>query len=179
VQLNVAVNLSAQSLRDPKLPTVVQQVLAMHPELRGGFELELTESMLMSDPVRAGGLLAGLRALGVRMAVDDFGTGYSSLAYLKRLPIDDLKIDRYFLRDMATDPRDRALVQAVVDLGHTLGLRVVAEGVEDAASLDLLRQMGCDDAQGYFISRPATADAIQQWAHSWSEQHAAGLPRAA
>ena len=179
VELNVAANLSAQSLRDSRLSAVVEEVLGRHPEVRARFELELTESMLMSDPARAGTLLAGLRALGVRIAVDDFGTGYSSLAYLKRLPIDDLKIDRYFLRDMASDPRDRALVQATIDLGHTLGLRVVAEGVEDAASLELLQRMGCDDAQGYYISRPATADAIRHWAQSWSAQHATDLPRAA
>ena len=179
VQLNIAVNLSAQSLRDSRLPSVVQEVLAMHPEVRAGFELELTESMLMSDPARAKTLLAGLRVLGVRIAVDDFGTGYSSLAYLKRLPIDDLKIDRFFLRDMATDPRDRALVQATVDLGHTLGLRVVAEGVEDAASLELLQHMGCDDAQGYFISRPAAADAVRHCAQIWAAQHSTDLRRAA
>jgi diguanylate cyclase (GGDEF)-like protein/PAS domain S-box-containing protein len=174
VELNMAVNLSAQSLRDSNLLCVVEGALARHSGVRAGFELELTESVLMSDPARAGTLLAGLRALGVRIAVDDFGTGYSSLAYLKRLPIDDLKIDRYFTRDMATDSRDRALVKATIDLGHTLGLRVVAEGVEDAMSLELLRRMRCDDAQGYYISRPVAPDALRRWLRERND-----LPRAA
>jgi diguanylate cyclase (GGDEF)-like protein/PAS domain S-box-containing protein len=180
LQLNMAVNLSVQSLRDSNLLETVQEVLIAHRDCGGQFELELTESMLMSDPARARTLLASLRGLGVRVAVDDFGTGYSSLAYLKRLPLDELKIDRSFLPDVATDVRDAALVRATIDLGHTLGLRVVAEGVEDADSLVLLKDMGCDEVQGYYISRPLVAEALAHWARTWRFGSAAPpLPRAA
>src|SRR5207253_7132260 len=117
---------------------------------------------LMADTSRTRDLLHGLLELGVAVAVDDFGTGYSSLAYLKQLPLDELKIDRCFVRDMATDDRDGALVKAAIDLAHTLGLRVVAEGVEDAASLQALCDLGCDLAQGYHIGRPAEAAAIAE-----------------
>jgi EAL domain-containing protein (putative c-di-GMP-specific phosphodiesterase class I) len=172
LELSVAVNLSMRSLHDPHLLETVREVLAAYPVPAGGLagtlELELTESTLMADPERARMLLGGLRALGVRIAVDDFGTGYSSLAYLKRLPLDELKVDRCFVRDMATDDRDRALVQATVDLAHTLDLRVVAEGVEDAASLDLLGKLGCDLVQGYYISRPLPAEELSRWAVAWA-----------
>jgi len=165
LDLAVAVNLSMSSLADPGLLETVREALAMHDNRGPGrLELELTESTLMADPERARVLLADLRALGVRIAVDDFGTGYSSLAYLKQLPLDELKIDRCFVRDMASDDRDRAVVQATVDLAHTLGLRVVAEGVEDALALEVLQHLGCDLAQGYHLSRPLPVDELGHWA---------------
>jgi EAL domain-containing protein (putative c-di-GMP-specific phosphodiesterase class I) len=156
-----------RSLHDPQLLETMRSVLAHGNAPPGGLVLELTESTLMADPERARALLAGLRALGVRIAVDDFGTGYSSLAYLKQLPLDELKIDRCFVRDLASDQRDRALVQASVAVAHTLGLRVVAEGVEDAASLELLGRLGCDLAQGYHISRPLPVDDVSRWVSAW------------
>jgi diguanylate cyclase (GGDEF)-like protein/PAS domain S-box-containing protein len=141
--------------------------------------LQLTESMLMADAERAQSQLERLRAQGIRVAVDDFGTGYSSLAYLKRLPVDDLKIDRCFVRELACDERDQALVQAAVGMAHSLGLRVVAEGVEDAATLDILRSIGCDMMQGYHISRPLPADNLREWATRWMHGTRASPPKAA
>jgi EAL domain-containing protein (putative c-di-GMP-specific phosphodiesterase class I) len=114
----------------------------------------------MADPNRALHTITALRTMGIRIAIDDFGTGYSSLAYLKNLPVDELKIDRSFVRDLATDSDDRAIVRAAISLGHDLGLSIVAEGIEDRGTLDQLRLLGCDVAQGYFTGRPMAADAI-------------------
>jgi EAL domain-containing protein (putative c-di-GMP-specific phosphodiesterase class I) len=111
-------------------------------------------------------MLSQLRTLGVRVALDDFGTGYSSLAYLKGLPIDELKIDRSFIKDAADSEHEAALVRAMIELGHTLGLKVVAEGVEDAATMRLLRSLRCDAVQGFYISRPVPGDALTKWARS-------------
>ena len=110
------------------------------------------------------GVLARLSGLGVALAVDDFGSGYSSLAYLKTLPVDELKIDKGFVREMATDATDAAIVASTVALGHALGLRVVAEGIEDQVTWELLVGMGCDVAQGYYMSRPLPATDLQRWA---------------
>jgi diguanylate cyclase len=107
--------------------------------------------------------IAGLHALGVQTAIDDFGTGYSSLAYLKHLPVDEIKIDRSFVRDMTADESDAVIVSAVVDLGHRLGLQVVAEGVENRATLEALTRLGCDFVQGYYVSRPLPVDEVTTW----------------
>ena len=117
----------------------------------------------MSDPERALPVLRGLHGLGVRIAVDDFGTGYSSLSYLRRLPVDEVKIDKSFVLGLASDLGDLAVVRAIVDLGHSLGLTVVAEGVEEDATRDQLVEMGCDIAQGYLISRPLGAERFDSW----------------
>jgi len=122
--------------------------------------VEITENGLMADPARALHSIAALRLMGIRIAIDDFGTGYSSLAYLKRLPVDELKIDRSFVRELASDEHDLAIVRAAISLGHDLGLRIVAEGIEDAETWDRLRRLGCDVAQGYFIGRPMPASAL-------------------
>ncbi|MEZ5610929.1 MAG: EAL domain-containing protein, partial [Rhodocyclaceae bacterium] len=119
--------------------------------------LELTETMLMDGSERTIGILQRLRTLGVRLALDDFGTGYSSLAYLKRFPIDELKIDRLFIRDIERNDNDAAIAEAIIKLAHSLGLRVVAEGVESAAQLDILARHGCDIAQGFHFSQPVEA----------------------
>jgi len=122
----------------------------------------------MTDIARTHEVLRRLRALGVAVAVDDFGTDYSSLAYLKQLPVDELKIDRSFVRQLATDRTDATLVASIVGLGHGLGLRVVAEGIEDQRSWDALVGMGCDSAQGYYLSRPLLADDLTRWLQATS-----------
>ena len=117
----------------------------------------------MVDPARALETVTRLRGLGVVIAIDDFGTGYSSLAYLKRLPVDELKIDKSFVQELASDDDDLAIVRSTIHLAHELGLSVTAEGIENAASLSLLRDLGCDVAQGYYISRPMSAVDLANW----------------
>jgi diguanylate cyclase len=118
---------------------------------------------MMDDPEKALTNVMALHAMGFKLCIDDFGTGYSSLAYLKRLPVGELKIDRSFVKNMAIDPDDAAIVRCTIDLGHTLGLRLVAEGVEDKQSYDLLRELGCDFAQGYFFSKALSAAQTEKW----------------
>ncbi len=161
--LSVAVNLSVRNLADAEFPERVTEALQRHgvpPELLG---FELTESAVMSDPERALPVLRRLNDLGVHIAVDDFGTGYSSLAYLRRLPVDEVKIDKSFVLGMGSDLTDLAVVRAIVDLGHSLGLTVVAEGVEEDVARDHLIEMGCDVAQGYLISRPLGRERFEAW----------------
>jgi len=161
--LGVSVNLSMWNLHDPALPDRVAALLHAHGLAPAWLRLELTESALMADTDRTMDVLARLAALGVHLAVDDFGSGYSSLAYLKKLPVDELKIDKGFVREMATDETDRAIVASTVGMGHALGLRVVAEGIEDQATWELLAGMGCDMAQGYYVARPLPPDALVRW----------------
>ena len=163
LEIPVAVNLSRRTIHDPQLPEMVAQLLKRWDAAPAGLLLELTESSLMTDPLRAAENLAQLQALGVRMSIDDFGTGYSSLASLKNLPVDELKIDQSFVQAMATDPSARAIVRSIIDLADALKLRVVAEGVEDRATWDVLASLGCDMAQGYFLSRPIAAAELEAW----------------
>ena len=154
----VAINLSARQLTFAGLPEAVRAIVheaGVDPRL---LEFELTESMLMVDPEAAVTILHALKCQGMRLSVDDFGTGYSSLAYLKRFPLDALKIDRTFVRDLPDDADDAAITKAVIGLAHSLNLKVVAEGVETLAHLDALRSYGCDEIQGYYISRPLQAE---------------------
>ncbi len=123
--------------------------------------------MIVGDPERARGVLEGLNALGVTLAIDDFGTGYSSLAYLRALPVDEIKIDRSFVFEMAGDRSGETIVRSIIDLAHNLGLRAVAEGVEDQALLTRLTELGCDVVQGYHISRPLPPDRFEQWFASY------------
>jgi EAL domain-containing protein (putative c-di-GMP-specific phosphodiesterase class I) len=125
--------------------------------------LEITESGFMEDPVNAQKVLDRLAELGVRLSIDDYGTGYSSLSYIMRLPVQELKIDQSFIARMASDEEISMIVRSTIDLGHNLGLKVVAEGVEDRSAWNLLRSLGCDDAQGYFMSRPLPPAALAQW----------------
>ncbi|MBT9554931.1 MAG: bifunctional diguanylate cyclase/phosphodiesterase [Myxococcales bacterium] len=159
--LTMAVNLSTRQLQDPHLVGVVSDILRAHGLAPACLELEVTESMLMEKPDRAIAILEALRSEGVRISVDDFGTGYSSLQYLKRLPISTIKVDRSFVMSLPCE-NDMAIVRATVNLGKSLGLTVVAEGVEKDDQLALLRQFGCDHAQGFLFSRPLPlADAEQ------------------
>jgi diguanylate cyclase len=161
--LSVSVNLSARNLLDERLPGQVRELLAIHGVAAPLLELEVTESAIMTEPVRAQQLLEQLCALGVRISIDDFGVGYTSLGQLKTLPVSELKIDRSFVMAMIQDRSNAVIVHSVVDLGHNLGLTIVAEGVEDQAALTALAGFGCDVAQGYHISRPMSADAFDAW----------------
>ncbi len=161
----VAVNVSAQQLSDPALVTKVAAVLQRYGLRDNELELEITESVAMSDPVSAGKTLQALRSFGVTLAIDDFGTGYSSLAYLKRLPIQVLKLDREFVRDIESDENDAAISAATLALAHGLGLIVVAEGIETEGQSRFLKAHGCDLLQGYLYGRPAPADA---WTERWT-----------
>ncbi|MGH3451326.1 MAG: putative bifunctional diguanylate cyclase/phosphodiesterase [Haloechinothrix sp.] len=163
LRMSAAVNLSVRSLADETFPAQVALALerfGVPPEL---LTFELTESGVMQDPQRALPILRELHALGVVLAVDDFGTGYSSLAYLRRLPVDEVKIDKSFVLGMGTDLGDLAVVRSIVELGHSLGLTVVAEGVEEDVARDQLEAMGCDVAQGYLISRPLSEKRLEAW----------------
>jgi len=169
----ICVNLSTRDLLDQELPAQFAAILARHGVAPSSFCLEITESAIMDDPVRAQQTLEGLAAMDFELAIDDFGTGYSSLAYLKRLPVDELKIDKSFVMKMETDLDDRKIVRSTIDLGHNMGLRVVAEGIENEAVWKLLANMGCDQGQGYFMARPMPADQFSQWQRKWSAaQHA-------
>ena len=161
--LSVAVNLSASSLVDLELPDRVRLLLLNRGLPASALELEITEDFLMGDRERAREILTQLRGLGIRVAVDDFGTGYSSLAYLRELPIDELKLDRSFVSPMADDPKAAAIVTSTIGLAHSLGMTLVAEGVEDEATAGHLAQSGCDESQGFFFSRPVTAPVLEEW----------------
>jgi len=163
IHLPLAINLSMHDLYDPELPEIVEPMLraaGMAPHL---LTVEVTESSVMADPARALATLGSLRSLGCRIAIDDFGTGYASLAHLKRLPADAIKIDQSFVDHMATDAKDRTIVRSIIRMAYHLGLRTVAEGVEDQATWDLLASQGCDEAQGYVLSRPLPAEELTAW----------------
>jgi diguanylate cyclase (GGDEF)-like protein len=165
LQLHVAVNISIANVRDRHLPDTIAQLLTTYDVPPAALRLEVTESTLMADVARAQEVLTRLADLGVGISVDDFGTGYSSLAHLKRLPVDELKIDMSFVQHMAQDATDRAIVASTVALGHSLGLQVVAEGMEDRQTQEMLAGLGCDAAQGYYLSRPLPADDVARWLH--------------
>ena len=158
--LPVAVNLAAANILDVTLPAAIGAALERYGLPADRLECEISEHTVMGDPVRASDVLAGLRALGVGLSLDDFGTGHSSLAYLKRLPLDEVKIDRSFVAGMTEDENDAVIVRSTIDLARNLGLRVVAEGVETAEIMDVLAGLRCDVAQGYYISRPLPADEL-------------------
>ena len=163
IDLTVSVNLSARDLLDLALPQTVATFLARHgitPEQLG---LEITESVILADPMRARAVLSRLDAMGVKLAIDDFGSGYSSLAYLKRLPVSEIKIDRSFVMNMERDDNDAVIVRSTIELGRSLGLRVVAEGVENEAVWNRLAELRCDQAQGYLLTRPVPPDELTGW----------------
>ena len=159
--LVVSINLSTRNLHDPHLTEQVAALLAEQQVDPGTLQLEITESALMADPEHALRVLRNFADMGLRLAIDDYGTGYSSLAYLRRLPAQELKIDKSFVAEMSMDGNDAVIVRSTIELGHNLGLRVVAEGVEDAATWKLLRECGCDLVQGDYLSRPLPAGAVE------------------
>lgn len=168
LQMAVSVNLSARSLVDDRIYRAVEEALSRHglpPEL---LTLEITEDSVISDPTTTMALLNRLRMLGVRMAVDDFGTGYSSLAYLQRLPVQEVKIDRSFVSKLTTDLDDQAIVRSIIDLAANLDLEVIAEGVEDQACWDLLSELGCTSVQGYHLARPMPSGDLPGWLTSYN-----------
>lgn len=160
MELNVAVNLSVWNLQDPSLVDSIRAALATWGVPAASMGLEITESGMMADPERALVTLNALDAMGIELAVDDYGTGFSSLAYLHRLPVDSLKIDKSFVMDMVANADNSTIVRSTIDLAHGLGVKVVAEGVETEQAYQQLRDMGCDTAQGYYIGRPKPAAAI-------------------
>ena len=163
LDISVAVNLSMRNLHEPEIDEMIRKLLHRWGVPPACLTIELTESSLMADAARAMDVLRRLREMGVAVSIDDFGTGYSSLAYLKRLPVLELKLDKSFVAHMASDNNDAAIVRSTVGLAHDLGLSVVAEGVEDLETWDLLTALGCDVAQGYFISRPLPPRILSDW----------------
>ena len=161
--INVSINLSARDVMDDTLPDRVAALLQVHGCAAQWIALEITESAILDDPGHAVENLKRLSALGCKLSIDDYGTGYSSLAYLRRLPLDELKIDKSFVMGMVRDASDNVIVRSTIDLAHNMGLVVVAEGVEDEATLERLRTLGCDMVQGFFLSRPLPADQVAAW----------------
>ena len=172
--LRMSVNLSTVQLHHPDLPEMVTQVLQRYGLPRANLELEVTETGLMEDIHAAARHLNELKSIGVQIALDDFGTGYSSLNYLRRLPLDKIKIDKSFTGDLLTDPDDQTIVRVIIQLGRNLGMRVIAEGVESAGQQDYLSAEGCDVGQGYFYSRPLTATALIEWLDGYEREHYRG-----
>ena len=163
LRLQVSVNISARDLMNRDLPEMVSALLREHQVPAALLCLEITESGFMEDPTHAQKVLDRLFDLGVKLSIDDYGTGYSSLSYIMRLPVQELKIDRSFISRMASDEEISTIVRSTIDLGHNLGLKVVAEGVEDLPAWNMLRKLGCDDAQGFFMSKPLDASTLLRW----------------
>ncbi len=161
--MRIAVNLSPAQFQDAELVESVTKIVKDTALPEGTLELEITESILMNNPEKAVSTLKELKALGVMIAIDDFGTGYSSLNYLKRFPVGSIKIDRSFVNDIHVDLDDKAIVDAVIGLGHSLNLEVVAEGVEEVEQLEYLREKGCDFIQGFLFSKPLPATTFESW----------------
>ena len=163
MELEVAVNLSMRNLLDVEFPATVGSLLAKWAVEPRFLNLEMTEGTIMADPFRAMSVLRRLSEMGVRLAIDDFGTGYSSLAYLKRLTVNEIKIDRSFVMNMTNDENDAVIVRSTIDLGRNLGLEVVAEGVESREAWAALEELGCDLAQGFYLSRPVPPEMLTAW----------------
>ncbi|MCW9022646.1 MAG: EAL domain-containing protein, partial [Sedimenticola sp.] len=159
----IAVNVSPVQFKDKRFLSMVQEILD-ESQLPGDFlEIEVTENVLLSEKINSVELLNGLRDLGISISMDDFGTGYSSLSYLRNYPFDTLKIDRSFIRDITSDPEDRELVVATISMAKSLGLKVIAEGVETAEQLAMLQAEKCDFAQGYYFSKPIPEAALERF----------------
>lgn len=170
IDLTVAVNLAPADVLDARLPDEVARALERNHVAADHLQLEITESTIVSDPERVLDVLARLSELGVGLSLDDFGTGYSSLAYLKRLPVQELKIDRSFVMGMDADEEDTVIVRSTVELAHNLGLQVVAEGVETRESWAELAGLGCELAQGFLMTAPLPVDEFERWFANWPVQ---------
>ncbi len=173
LSIKMSLNISARDLLDPKLPELTQQALDEHQVPASAICYEITESALMEDPVKAHQTVTRLYEMGIEISIDDYGTGYSSLAYVKKLPIHELKIDREFVKNMIDNHQDTAIVQSTIELGHNLGLKVVAEGIESEEELAMLKRFGCDQVQGFLISRAMAAGDFE----SWIEKYLADLAK--
>jgi EAL domain-containing protein (putative c-di-GMP-specific phosphodiesterase class I) len=163
----VSVNLSTRDLLDPELPLRFDAILRRQGVPATAFCLEITESAIMSEPKRSLAMLDTLAAAGFKLSIDDYGEGQTSLSYLKRLPVHELKIDQIFIRRIDQDVKDAKIVRSTIGLAHSLGFRVVAEGVESAAVLDLLQSLDCDEAQGFHMSRPVPAQELPALISAW------------
>ncbi len=167
--VNVSINFSAHCLQETDVAERVEECIKRHALPDNALVLEITESMIMEDPHQASTVLLKIDAMKVDVAIDDFGTGHSSLAYLKHLLVDELKIDRSFVMGMHEHDNDEIIVRTAINMAHSMGLRVVGEGVEDRKSWDALTAMGCERIQGYFISRPLPVDQITRWLEAFSQ----------
>lgn len=163
IKLNIAINLSARNIQDPQMQAVIEEKIKRCGTGSGTLELEITENIIMDDPEGALEVMHQLRKLGITFTIDDFGTGHSSLSNLKKLPVSSLKIDRSFVMEMMSDKEDAVIVRSTIDLGHSLGLLVVAEGVENKETFEELMALGCDAAQGYYMCRPIPSEALITW----------------
>jgi EAL domain-containing protein (putative c-di-GMP-specific phosphodiesterase class I) len=168
--LVLSINLSTRDLLDQDLPAKFETLLLKHRVPAEAFCLEITESAIMDDPQRSLDTLKRLSGMGFKLSIDDFGTGHSSFAQLGGLPVDELKIDKSFVMSMDSDPKQARIVQSIIDMAHTLDLTVVAEGVEDAKAWDLLRDLRCDQAQGYHMGKPMPANDFLTWSARWVER---------
>jgi len=173
IRLQISVNISARDLMNRDLPEAISELLRLHGVAPALLCLEITESGFMEDPAHAQKVLDRLHALGLKLSIDDYGTGYSSLSYIMKLPVQELKIDRSFISRMVADSDISTIVRSTIDLGHSLGLNVVAEGVEDLESWNLLARLGCDDVQGYYMSPPLEASALKSWIRDYHGRAAA------
>ncbi len=163
IDMVISFNISSRDLVNPELPKLVENALTENGVEPHRIAIEVTESGFMEEPGQALDILQRLDKLGVRLSIDDYGTGYSSLAYIKKLPVQEIKIDQSFVKNMINDTNDAIIVKSTIDLGHNMGLKVVAEGVEDVESLSMLKQLGCDYAQGYYMSKPLSAEDFEAW----------------
>ena len=161
--LPIAINISAVNLQDPTFPHQVAEIMRDYPVAPALLEMEITETALMADPLCAIETIMKLRDIGIVVSIDDFGTGYSSMAYLKKLLVGKIKVDKSFVMEIIKNENDHAIVRAIIDLAHNLGLVVVAEGVETGEALERLKSLGCDTAQGYHMSRPVPVDKLNEW----------------
>jgi EAL domain-containing protein (putative c-di-GMP-specific phosphodiesterase class I)/GGDEF domain-containing protein len=167
----VWVNLSARLLSLPQLPEILSRILSIWDVPASSVGLEITESAFINDIEHTTEVLFELKNLGFHLSIDDFGTGYSSLVYLRRFPIDEIKIDRMFVHGMAESTQDKQIVKSIIDLAHNFGLQVVAEGVEEASTLTELEQLGCNQIQGYFFARPMPGDELVNWCNEFHKTH--------
>jgi diguanylate cyclase (GGDEF)-like protein len=177
--LPISINLSTRDLLDPNLPHKFEALLVKGRVAASAFCLEITESAMMDEPQRALATLDQLSAMGFRLSIDDFGTGYSSLAYLKRMPVNELKIDQSFVRNMQSDVDDATIVRSTIDLAHNLGITVVAEGVENGQVWNMLRDLDCDHAQGFHMGRPMPVSELPTWSTGWASSRRARPPDSA